>query len=80
VEVVRQPIRISGGSHCRLEERIAVRFPNLAVAVIRALARLPAQSWVRRLLLSRSVRLGIEATNRGDYEVAFLSFIPTWSI
>ena len=37
VEVVRQPIRISDGPHRRLEERIAVRFPNLAVAVMRVL-------------------------------------------
>jgi ketosteroid isomerase-like protein len=76
VDAVRQPIRISGGSHRRLEERIAVRFPNLAVAINRAVTRLPVRSRMRRLLLSRSVRLGIEATNRGDYEVAFLAFHP----
>jgi ketosteroid isomerase-like protein len=75
-EIVRQPIRISDGSHRRLEERIAVRFPNLAVAVNRALFRLPARSRVRRLLLSRTVRLGAEASSRGDYEVAFLLFHP----
>jgi ketosteroid isomerase-like protein len=73
---VRQPIRISDGSHRRLEERIAVRFPNLAVAVNRALFRLPARSRVRRLLLSRTVRLAVEASNRGDYEVTFLLFHP----
>jgi ketosteroid isomerase-like protein len=76
VEIVRQPIRISDGSHRRLEERIAVRFPNLAVAVFRAVSRLPARSRVRGLLLSRTVRMGVEATNRGDYEVAFLLFHP----
>ena len=76
VETVRQPIRISDRSHRRLEERIAVRFPNLAVAVNRAWFRLPARSRVRRLLMSRVVRRGIEASNRGDYEVAFLSFHP----
>jgi ketosteroid isomerase-like protein len=73
---VRQPIRISDGSHRRLEERIAVRFPNLAVAVTRALLRLPARSRVRRLVLSRTVQQGVEASNRGDYEAAFLLFHP----
>ncbi len=76
MDIVRQPIRISDGSHRRLEERITVRFPNLAVAITRALFRLPARSRVRRLLLSRIVRLGVEASNRGDYEVAFLLFHP----
>jgi ketosteroid isomerase-like protein len=76
VEIVRQPIRISDGSHRRLEERIGLRFPNLAVAVNRALLRLPARSRVRRLLLSRTVRLAVEASNRGDYEVTFLLFHP----
>jgi ketosteroid isomerase-like protein len=76
VEVVRQPIRISDRSHRRLEERIAVRFPNFAVAANRALFTLPARSRVRRLLLSRTVRLAVEASNRGDYEVAFLLFHP----
>jgi ketosteroid isomerase-like protein len=75
-EIVRQPIRISDGSHRRLEERIAVRFSNLAVAVTRALFRLPARSRVRRLVLARTVRLSAEASNRGDYEVAFLLFHP----
>lgn len=76
VEVVRESIRISDGSHRRLEERIAVRIPNLAVAVMQVLIRLPARSRVRRVLLSRTVRLGVEASNRGDYEVAFMLFHP----
>ena len=76
VEIVRQPIRISEWSRRRLEERIAVRFPNLAVAGTRALLRLPARSRVRRRLLSRTVRLANEAGNRGDYEVSFLLFHP----
>jgi ketosteroid isomerase-like protein len=76
VEAVRQPIRTSEGSPRRLEERIAVRFPNLAVAGTRALLRLPARSRVRRRLLSRTVRLANEAGNRGDYEVSFLLFHP----
>jgi ketosteroid isomerase-like protein len=74
--VVRQPIRICDRSHRRLEERIAVRFPNLAVAVNRAWFRLPARWRVRRLLMSRVARRGIEASNRGDYEVAYLPFHP----
>ena len=53
-----------------------MRFPNLAVAGTRALLRLPARSRVRRLFLSRTVRLATEAGNRGDYEVSFLLFHP----
>jgi len=76
VEAVRQPIRISDGRHRRLEEWIAMRFPNLAVAGTRAVLRLPARSRVRRLFLSRTARLATEAGNRGDYEVSFLLFHP----
>jgi ketosteroid isomerase-like protein len=76
VEIVRQPIRISDRSHRRLEDRIVARIPNFAVAVSRALFRLPARSRVRRLLQPRIVRQGVEAVNRGDYEVAFLLFHP----
>ena len=53
-----------------------MRIPNLAVAVMQVLIRLPARSRVRRVLLSRTVRLGVEASNRGDYEVAFMLFHP----
>jgi hypothetical protein len=34
------------------------------------------RSRIRRFFLRRAVRVGIEASTRGDYEAAFMSFHP----
>jgi hypothetical protein len=57
-----------------LEERLAMRFPRLRQMAVRAVWSLPARSRFRRAFLHRSVRLCIEAANRGDHEVAFAPF------
>ena len=70
VEVVRQPIAVRAHSRRRLEERMALRFPSVLALLARAGWRLPPRSRLRQVLIRRYVRLGFEATNRGDYEAA----------
>lgn len=60
----------------RVEERFALRFPRLAARLQRGVARLPPGSRLRRRIVGRAVRLGIDAANRGDYEAAFALYDP----
>jgi SnoaL-like domain len=76
VEIVRQPIRTSVNSRRRLEERLSLRFPRVRVAVNRVMLNRSPRSRIRRFFLRRAVRVAIEATTRGDYEAAFMSFHP----
>ena len=60
----------------RVEERIALRFPGLAARLQDGFARLRPGSRLRRRIVGRAVRLGIDASNRGDYEAAFALYDP----
>jgi ketosteroid isomerase-like protein len=60
----------------RWEERLALRLPRLAARLQRGFGRLPPGSRLRRAIVGRAVRLGIDATNRGDYEAAFALYDP----
>jgi ketosteroid isomerase-like protein len=71
VEVVRIPLVLKTDSHRRLDERLVLRFPRAATYWVRAVLRLPPHSRLRRTLIRRAVRLGLEAANRGDFEAAF---------
>jgi ketosteroid isomerase-like protein len=71
VEIVRQPIAVRERSHRRIEERFALRFPRGLAFVARRVFRMPPRSRLRQAILRRSVRVGLEAVNRGDYEAAF---------
>ena len=71
VEVVRQRVAVGTHSRRRLGERVALRFPRLLSLAIRAGVRLPPRSQLRQRLLRRAIQLACEATNRGDFEVAF---------
>jgi ketosteroid isomerase-like protein len=73
-EIVRTPVSAAARSHRRLEERLALRFPRLTAALIRAVLRLPVDSRLRRGLVGRFLRQGTEALNRGDYEAVFSAF------
>jgi ketosteroid isomerase-like protein len=75
VEVVRTPMTPAAHGRRRLEERLALRFPRLFNSFFRALWQLP-KSRLRRALIRRLVRIGWEAFNRGDLEVAFLPYDP----
>jgi ketosteroid isomerase-like protein len=76
VEVVRQPIVIGARSRRRLEERISLRFPAIRSLVGRAVWSLPPRSRLRQALIRRSVKLGFEALNRGDFKSAFSAYDP----
>jgi ketosteroid isomerase-like protein len=70
-EIVRQPIGVSAQSRRRLEERFSLRFPRGAAFLIRRVLRLSPNSQVRRWLLRRYFRHGLEALNRGDFKAIF---------
>jgi ketosteroid isomerase-like protein len=71
VEVVRQPMAVRAHSRRRLEERLGLLFPGGLAFFARLAWRLPPRSRLRRALIRRAVQLGLEATNRGDFEAAF---------
>jgi ketosteroid isomerase-like protein len=71
VDVVRHPMAVKAQSHRRLEERIALLFPRTLAWLRARIERLPTDSRLRQVLLRRTLHLGIEALNRGDYEAIF---------
>ena len=75
-DLVRKPLTVRPSSQRTLDERIAIRFPQLGAANARLLARLPPRSRIRQALLWRAVRLAIEAYNRRDLLAASASFHP----
>jgi ketosteroid isomerase-like protein len=76
VEIVRQPIAVRAQSRRRLEERLGLRFPRALSFLARMVWQLPPRSRLRQAIIRRAVRLGTEATNRGDYEATFTLFHP----
>ena len=76
VDVVRMPIRIGNGRARPLDLRLAIRFPRLASISFRLTARLPTGSRLRRALLARTVRLGVEAYNRRDLHAVTIMYRP----
>jgi ketosteroid isomerase-like protein len=74
--MVRKPLRVGERSGRTLDERISIRFPRLAAAGFRLLARLPPSSRVRQAALWRGMRLAVEAYNRGDLAAASVGFHP----
>jgi ketosteroid isomerase-like protein len=59
-----------------LDERLFLRFPALYPLLADRLTRLPLGSRLRRLILARSVRRGLAAVNRRDFDVLFLGIDP----
>jgi ketosteroid isomerase-like protein len=74
--VVRKPLRVREQSSRTLEQRIALRFPALTRPGPRLVGALPPRSRVRRTMVSRYVRQGIEAYNRRDLDAAATAFHP----
>jgi len=71
VEVVRKPLRVRERSSRSLDQRLALRLPRLFDAYARfVLQRLPPTSRVRQASVWRGSRLGMEAFNRRDIDVA----------
>ena len=76
VEVVRQPITVKPRTRRSLEERLGLRFPRTLALLARTIWGLPPRSRLRRWFVSRGVRLGLEALNRGDTEAGLLLLHP----
>jgi hypothetical protein len=77
VRGVRTPVAVSIKTRPRtLDERIVLRFPALFRMMAAAWSRLPPRSRLRRAVTARVVRQGIEAFNRGDFELLFVGFDP----
>jgi hypothetical protein len=83
VEVVRgtrialTPLTESGSRRRRsLDERLFVRFPALYRLIGDALMRLPPQSRLRRLMLTRRVVQAYAAANRRDFEAVLVGWDP----
>jgi ketosteroid isomerase-like protein len=76
VEFVRKPLRAREQSSRTLDQRLAIRFPGLAAASARPLARLPPGSRLRQAVLWRTARLGVEAYNRRDLDAVATAYHP----
>jgi ketosteroid isomerase-like protein len=74
VEVVRRPFTVSSSKRRRLEDRLSLRFPGVRTLLLRLLWRLPPRSRLRQAALHRGMRLGFEANNRGDFEIAYMDY------
>ena len=76
VEIVRRPVPVGQRPRRRLQERLALRFTRLLTLGGRLVMRLSPRSKLRQLAIRRIVRLAIEATNRADFEAAFVFWAP----
>jgi ketosteroid isomerase-like protein len=74
--IVRMPLRVRERSSRTLDQRLALRFPRLVAAGSRLMGRLPLGSRIRRAVLSRTIRLAVEAYNRRDLDAVALGFHP----
>ena len=76
VEVVRKPLRVRERSRRTLDQRLFLRFPALATAIARLIARLPPRSRLRQTAVWRTARLGVEAYNRRDMDAVGIGYHP----
>jgi hypothetical protein len=76
VEIVRKPIRVRERSRRTLDQRLFLRFPRLAAASSRLVAKLPTRSRLRQAALARAVRLASEAYNRRDLDAVVVGWDP----
>jgi ketosteroid isomerase-like protein len=63
------PLSESASQRRTLDERVLVRFPDLARPLAAAVMRRPPQSRLRRLALTRAMRRAYAAANRRDFDV-----------
>ena len=76
VEIVRSRLRVRERSSRTIDQRLSLRFPRLAAANTRLIAKLPPDSSLRKALLPRAVRLASEAYNRRDLDAVVISWHP----
>jgi ketosteroid isomerase-like protein len=75
-KVVRQPLRVRERSSRTLDQRLSLRFPRLAVAYGRLIAKLQPRSRLRQASLCRAARLAMEAYNRRDLDAVVIGWHP----
>jgi ketosteroid isomerase-like protein len=75
-EVVRKPLHVRERSRRTLDQRLGLRFPRLAAATGRLLAKRPPSSRLRQALLWRGMRLALEAYNRRDMDALGINYHP----
>jgi ketosteroid isomerase-like protein len=75
-DVVRKPLQVPERSSRTLDQRIAIRFPQLSAASLRLVASLPPSSRLRQAVLWRAIRLAVEAYNRRDLAAVSTGFHP----
>jgi ketosteroid isomerase-like protein len=75
-ELVRWKIEPLERSRRGLGERLALAFPRLSRLFSTLVMSRPAGSRLRRTAITRSVRAGIAANNRGDYEAMLAKYHP----
>jgi ketosteroid isomerase-like protein len=73
---VRKPLHARPGAGRTLDQRLYLRFPALAAASARALARRPPSSRVRQAAVWRTARLAAEAYNRRDLAAVVITAHP----
>ena len=75
-QIVRKPLSVREQSRRTLDQRFLLRFPGLARAIGRGIAKRPPRSRLRQAILWRTARLGVEAYNRRDLTAAGINYHP----
>src|SRR5213592_436900 len=76
MKVVRKPLRVRERSRRTVDQRLSLRFPRLAAANSRLIAKLPPTSRLRQAALWRAARLALEAYNRRDLDAVGINYDP----
>src|SRR3954447_19732879 len=76
VEIVRKPLRVRERSGRTLDQRLSLRFPRLAGANARRIAKLPPTSRLRQAAVWRAAQLSLDAYNRRDLVAAVIGWDP----
>ena len=79
-QIARGPLRVRERSRRTLAQRLALQVPALPNAYTRLLGRLAPGSRLRRALVWRFVRDGVEAVNRRDLEVLLVGLHRDYEI
>jgi ketosteroid isomerase-like protein len=74
--MVRKPLRARERSRRTVDQRLLLRFPSLATASLRLVAKLPPGSRLRQAAVWRAVQLAVEAYNRRDLDSVAIGFHP----
>jgi ketosteroid isomerase-like protein len=74
--IVRKPLHVRERTHRTLDQRLLLRFPWLAAALLRIIDARPPTSRVRQAAMWRSTQMSVEAYNRRDMEILGIGYHP----